>query len=99
MHIYVHTYVHTYIHAYIHIYIYIHTHINTYCTHMHTDVDMFRLVPRQGDVAEKKPEQARAPVAIVIIIIVVIMMIMISWMYKPTRSDSYPNPLRLTECY
>ena len=21
-----------------------------------------------------------------------------SWMYKPTRSDSYPNPLRLTEC-
>ena len=24
--------------------------------------------------------------------------IYISWMDKPTRSDSYPNPLRLTEC-
>ena len=25
--------------------------------------------------------------------------LLLSWMYKPTRSDSYPNPLRLTECY
>ena len=29
----------------------------------------------------------------------IITVIPLSWMYKPTRSDSYPNPLRLTECY
>ena len=28
----------------------------------------------------------------------IITIIIISWMYKPTRNDSYPNPLRLTEC-
>ena len=70
----------------IYIYIYIHTYIYIY---IYTHTLPGRLPLREGRHRgiPQHPSVGRPGEVL-----------MYSWMNKPTRSDSYPNPLRLTEC-
>ena len=90
-------YIYIYIYIYTHIYIYIYTYIHTYmyiyiyiCIHKCT---LFFVSCRPC------PGSRSRGLLIPILILIINRQLYNSWMNKPTRSDSYPNPLRLTECY